>query len=313
MFKKIFNWKTLLVSMSAISILFVVTVFFLNTAIGEAVYSKIFPGNVLVKGNIYVANHHNGGDQGLLTGITGRPNLKVLPVAIMTDGSADTVELLDTAESNWTAINARTTIASTPVTGHWRVGDSCLQIDFANSAVAEDGAVMTAAVDLQNSEFIGFWLWSSRNTNAGDFILRLDEAVDTNDVDVPEVFKNTWTWVEVDISGVTDAEMDTLITVSFMLDPGAVGDYLSPITVYLDAMFSWSDTNEIDLGVDIVDGGVLSVVMVLQAFGSVNTPVLAVEYTDYFTAYRPSAVTDIIVDIADNSLETATILLAFEP
>jgi len=283
-----------------------------NPAVSEVIYSKIFPGNVLFKGNIYVAPMTDGGNQALHTSITGQPNQSILPITALTNGAATTHLWLDADETGWSAINARTVVSSDE--DIYRIddtGDSSCLIAFAANAVADDGAIATDAgnQDLQNNESFGFWIYATGNIRAGDFVLELVDATGNSEINIPAVKNRIWTWVELDISGIAAGLRDAVSDINIKITTAGATAW-GAINVYLDGMYTWDAASESALGVDLVDNGVLGVIGVLTAAGSNNTFVTRTEYTHYFTHYESG--NDFIVDISNNSTYTAIAFLAFK-
>jgi len=313
MFKKIFHWKTLLISMSAISVLFVAMVFFLNTATGEVVYSKIFPGNVLVKGNIYVADHPSG-NQGTTTSITGLPKLKLVALGTLTDASDASGEtrvyLDDSPTGEWT--NVGTPVTLTADTDIYRAGANSLKVAFTSAAVAGNGAIGTIGAndDLEVDDSIGFWIYSTDRLAAGDLYV---QTVDTGPVltnfNLPAVSAKKWTWVEIDISSLAAGNGDDVSDLNILLSTAGATNH-GAFTIYLDAMYKWAVADEEALAVNIVSDGVLSVIMSIEAFGTDNVAIQGVEHTNYFTHYE--ATNDFIVGMSDNSTYDGLAFVAYK-
>ena len=305
--KKFFNLKIVL--LFTIVLLSFSTFLMFNPAVSEVIYSKIFPGNVLFKGNIFVAPATDGGNQGLHTSITGQPNLTILPITALTDGSTNTHIWMDGAETGWSAINARTVCSSD--TDVWRVGDSSLLTAFSAAAVANDGAIGIDAgdQDLQNNESFGFWIYATGNLRAGDFVLQLVDVTANTSINVPAVKNRIWTWVELDISGIAAGSRDAVSDINFMITTAGAAAH-GAIDIYVDSVVTWDVACESALGQTLVDNGVLDVFGVLTAAGSNNTFVALAEWTAYFTHYEDGV--DFIVDITNNSTYTALAFLAYQ-
>ena len=309
MFKKIFHWK-IIFPMSVIFILFAALVFFLNSAVGEVVYSKIFPGNVLVKGNIYVADHPNGGNQGTTTSITGLPKLKLVALGALTDASAETVLYLDDSPiGEWNAVGTPVTL--TAVTDIYRAGTNSLKIAFTSAAVAGNGAIGTIGADddLEANESIGFWIYSTERLVAGEFYIQTVDATNTTDFDLPAISAKKWTWIEIDISGLTPGDGDVVTDLNFLMATTGATNH-GAFAIYLDTMYKWDAADEEALGEDIVSDGVMSVLMSIEAFGTNNVTIQAVEHTNYFTHYE--ATNDFIVGITDNDLYDGLAFIAYK-
>ena len=309
MFKKIFHWKTLLISMSAISVLFIAMVFFFNTAMGEVIYSKIFPGNILVKGNIYVADHTSG-NQGTTTSITGLPKLKLVALGALTTANTETVEYLDDSPTGeWTAVGTPVTL--TADTDIYRAGANSLKVAFTSAAVAGNGAIGTIGAndDLEANESIGFWIYSTERLIAAEFYIQTVDATNTTNFSLPAISAKKWTWVEIDISGLVPGDGDIVTDLNFLMAASGATNH-GAFNIYLDAMYKWDADDEEALGVDIVSDGVLSVLMSIEASGTNNVVIQAVEHTNYFTHYE--ATNDFIVGITDNNAYDGLAFVAYK-
>jgi len=307
MLKQLFKSKTGLLTLFAVIILSfgMLTVFndTLWSAVGDPVYSKITRGNHLFKGNIVQSPHPNGGNQGTYTSITGVPLTKLI-IYTANDGTGNTYCWMDDAETGWSAVNARTVCTSD--TDVYRTGASSLKTVFSASAVADDGAIGTDAgnQDLTLNDSFGFWMRASDHTIAGHFQLELVDVGGGGSVDVPAVFKNVWTWVECDISGIVtkNAVSDVIFKIS---TAGAAAH--AAITVYLDMMYTWDFADETALGVDLMPDGVINVIGMLSNGG--GPFVQWAEETNYIVHYESG--NDFLVDVTANNTYTPMAYVAY--
>jgi len=256
---------------------------------------------------------HDTGNAGAKNQFQGLPKLTIASLGTMTNGTTETVEYLDDAETGWTAINTRVVASSD--TDTYRAGASSLKLAFAVDAVAADGAIGTIGAndDLSANESIGFWIYSSEKLRSGDFYIEIVDGTSVTDytVDVPAISAKRWTWVECDISACEGggADCDAVTDLNFKISTTGAAN-LGAVDIYLDSMWKWDAADEETLGKNIISDGVLKVLSITTANGQPNTIDALTEYTDYFTHYQTGD--DAIVTISDQSAESGIALIAHQ-
>jgi len=262
-------------------------------------------GATIAAADVTVSADTTGGNALAVNQFIGVPRIDLRGIGTMANGTTNTVIVdigdSETPATDWTAIDADTVMSND--SSFYRQGTASLKMAVATTADATDGATNTLATGNQNwtdDESVGMWLYSTVGLTAGDlvFIVTDSVAADTS-TNIPAVVANTWTWVEVDISGIANASKDVLTDVSIELSAaGAAVALGAAFDVYIDFVVKWDGAEEESLGRAILQDGVMSVVVVdatTTGAGSVNL----VEYTDYFVHYQAS--TDAIVMMTDQS------------
>ena len=309
MFKKLLNLKSIVLFFTVV-IFALGTLMVVSPGVSEVIYEKVFKGNVLHKGIIYIADHPDG-NQDATTYISALPKIDMVSLGTMTNASTETVNYLDdTPTGEWTAINTRTTL--TADTNIYKKGATSLAISFASNAVAGDGAIGTIGANdnLEANESIGFWIYSTEELVAGDLYIELVDATSVTDytVNIPQIFPRKWTWVECNIAAIPGGDGDVVTDMNVKLSAAGATNH-GAFIVYLDYMYKWDANDEEALGLAIVNNGVLNVMQILTGQGSNNTFVQAVEGTAYFVHYETGV--DFIVGIADNSTYSGLALVAY--
>ena len=219
-----------------------------------------------------------------------------------TDAAAGTVNYIDaTPTGEWAEIDSGTNIAVTADTSIYKDVTNSLKIAFTDVVDNEgvDGTITED--DLSANEWVGFWLYSSVATEATYFDLTLDDTDGTDQVyAVPAVAANTWTWIEIDISG-CNANCNTTNGVQF-LATAAGGTALTAANVYLDGMYKWDTDTEEAISLALQTDGVLGCVKLTD-----GTPL--VEYTGFFVAYRTGV--DALVYITNESADVHACMFAY--
>lgn len=292
-------------------------------------------------GNITVDEISNGGNAGGKYEFIGLPRIKLISLGTGTNGTAaGHTKILtdDTPDGEWTAVDAGTTVSAD--TTYYRVGAKSLKILFKTTATTASGAQATESnINLSTDTSVGAWIYTTNALAAGDLVLKITDTVaGVTSVNVPAVDTiNKWTWVEIDISGITSTSRDVVSKLAITLSTaGVVKSTASAFSVYIDFMVGWASSDEITLGVPVLNGGVLgvtgttyttaSVVTGVSVAGS-NPPVTSVTptsgtvmsmivgenlvaYTDYFVAYRGTSAS-VIVPITNQSATVLTTLFAY--
>jgi len=267
--------------------------------------------HLTITGDLTVSSDSTGGNAGARSQIIGLPKLTLAALGTMTNGTTETVAWMDTTPTGeWAEVDAGTNLTATKDTTYYRVGAESLKLTV--STVAEnDGVDATAPAqdDWSGNESFGFWIYSDEALTAGDLDLTVDDSDGTDQVyNLPEVAANTWTWVEIDISG-CNANCDTVDGVYILFTAQGAGALTDP-DIYIDGVYKWDADDEETLGVNLVQDGVLSVLKVATAAGSANTPSSLAEHTDYFTHYQSG--NDAVVTITDQSAGSGVAMVAYQ-
>lgn len=260
---------------------------------------RLFKGPTLQQGDFTVSDGY----------LIGPSKTELLTLGALSDGSAESVLYVDdTPDGEWAATTGATVTADTSI---YKVGSKSLKIAFSAAAAAGAGAVNDITNDdLEANESVGLWVYSTTQLVAGDLQLELDDDDASTDptVSFPAIQPRLWTWVELDISscdgGGGDCDVVDTVTVE-LTSQGATTH--GAFDLYLDAAYKWDADNEEALGVDLVDGGVLSVLAALTAETGANTLLAQVEYTDYIVHYESG--NDFLVLLTDESANSGLALV----
>lgn len=268
----------------------------------------------LVGGDAVISVPRDGGNLGASNALTGILNIDVVAFGTLTDGSASakTKALMDDSPAGeWTAIGGGTA-DPTPVNDGTlaRVGSGSLKIPFANAAVAGDGVKFTAftAENWEAQESVGMWVYSSIPLAAGDVVLKTVDSTGDVAFDMPAVAtSHRWTWVEFNISGLGGGTGDAVTNVKLALS--TAGAARGAFNLNVDGAWKWDATEELALGVDLVDspGAVRRVLAMTKANTGTHDAAALVEGTDYFI-HRESG-NDFLVCISNLSAKAAWALV----
>jgi hypothetical protein len=235
----------------------------------------------------------------------GLPRVKMVGLGAGTNGTVETVAYIDTTPTGeWAAVGVSATV--TADTSIYRYTTNAVKIAY-TTVVTDEGVDGTIVQDdLSGVDSLGFWIYSSEDLSSGDFEVTLDDTNGTDQTyDPGAVTAETWTWVELDISG-CDANCDTVDGVKFLATAQGAAALTSTLDIYLDSMYKWDVADEEALGVAIQNDGVLSVLSALTAGGTQTT---LAEFTDYFVHYESG--NDFIVWISDQSANDNVALVAY--
>lgn len=202
----------------------------------------------------------------------------------------------DSPSGEWTPSSAELTESDDA--SYYKVGAKSYKIAVSEDSAVNDEIVSTgpASEDWTGIENIGVWIYSTVALSAGDWDFRLTDGTQGDqDLDVPAVAINTWTWVNIDISGVAAGDKDDVDEVAFVVkvDKGAH-------SIYFDFLARWDDDDATALTKDIIYDGIRGVDACPIAAASDMAYTAQVEYTDYFISYGAGA-TDTLVVITDES------------
>lgn len=270
----------------------------------------ILNGGGLLRGDTVLSSDSTGGNLGASSTLTASLNIKLVPFATMTDGTASvkTKSLMDdTPAGEWSAIGGGTA-DPTPANDatYARVGTNSLKLPFLAAAVAGDGAKFTAysAENWEAQESVGMWVRSSVALTAGDVVLKTVDSTGDVSFNMPAVAANIWTWVEFDISALAAGTGDAVTNVKLALS--TAGAALGVFNLWIDGAYKWDATEELALGVDLLDqpGSVKTVLTQVKADAGTQAHDMAalVEGTDYFVHYESG--NDSIVTISDQSTKS---------
>lgn len=253
----------------------------------------------------------NGGWHVLGTSGEGRQSL--IPAASLTNGAASTAKtqtlMDDTPAAEFSALaqaGAQPTITQSTTA---RKGSNSLKLAFANAAAANDGVQWTAfsAVDWTTAESVGFWVYSTKALASGDVMLKTVDSTVESPFSFGAVAANTWTWVEIDISSLATTNGDAVTNYKVYLS--TAGAALGAFDLYLDGGWKWDNTEEVALGVDLLDRqrSVENYLTITTANTGTHGMTAITEDTDFFVAYRNG--NDSLVTITDQSGKSALILV----
>lgn len=253
----------------------------------------------------------NGSWHVLGTSGSGRQTLVPVAGLGLTNGTATakTQSLMDdtpAAEfSALTLVGAQPTITQSSTA---RKGSNSLKLAFAAAASANDGVQWTAfsAVDWTTAEYVGFWVYATKALTAGDVMLKTVDSTVESAFSFGAVKANTWTWVELDISSLATTNGDAVTNYKIYLS--TAGAALGSFDLYLDGGWKWDNTEEVALGVDLLDRqkSIENYLTITTANTGTHGMVSLTEDTDYFVAYRSG--NDALVTVSDQSGKSALIL-----
>lgn len=270
----------------------------------------------LPKADVTLPPPANGGNLAAANTLVAVVNSALIPFGTMTNGTASvkTKALMDdTPAGEWSAIGGGTadpTPANSAIIA--RKGTNSMKLAFTAAAVAGDGAKFTAFAgeDWEAQESVGAWVYSSVILAAGDVVLKTVDSTGDVSFNMPAVpVANKWTWVEFNISGLTGGTGDAVTNVKIALS--TAGAALGAFDLYVDGMYKWDATEELALGVNLIDqpGAVRSVLAVVKADAGTqaHTITALTEDTDYFV--HTESGNDFLVTITDLSTYTAFALV----
>ena len=305
-----------------------------NTGAGQST-----PSVTATAGNITATQKSDGNNAGSKYEFIGLPRIKLVRLGTGTNGAASAHSQIlvdDSPTGEWSAIDAGTTV--TADTTYFKLGTTSLKTLFKTTATTASGVTRTvSSIDLSTDASIGMWVYTTKALALGDLKLNItDTGAGVTLVSVPAVATtNSWTWVEIDISGVASASRDVVSHLGFTLSAaGVVKSTTSAFSVYIDGMTAWAAADEVAIGLPILQDGVLGVmgltyttqtVLVGAALAGSNPPVTLsttngtglatltgaslVEGVDFIVAYRTG--NDSLVCITDLSKTVMSTLVAY--
>jgi hypothetical protein len=147
---------------------------------------------------------------------------------------------------------------------------------------------------------VGMWVYSSMALVAGDVVLKTVDSTGDVSFNFPAVATaNKWTWIEIDISSLAAGTGDAVTNVKVALS--TAGAARGAFNLYLDGAYKWDATEELALGVDLVDspGAVRKVLTLVKANTGTHDFVAIAEGTDFFV--HSESGNDFLVTITDQS------------
>lgn len=241
------------------------------------------------------------------------PKIDMRALGTMTNGSTETTLYIDTDPAGeWAEIDSGSIVTITEDATYYRDSTNSVKVAFTSGASENvdgvDGTIVQD--DLSGNESIGFWIYSDTALTSGDLDVTLDDTDGTDQAyTIGTVVVDTWTWIELDISG-CDANCDTTDGIKILLTAqGETNLSGSAFNIYIDAMYKWDSADEETLGRDVVTDGVMAVNTLIDADNNVHRMVRLTEWTDYFIHYQS---TDAIVIISDQSTKSGIALIAYE-
>lgn len=249
--------------------------------------------------DITVTSDATGGDAGARSEIQGKGKFHIQALGDGTNGSTETVSLMDDTPSSggtpqWDALeNSAADVTVSDYSTVYRVGSNSLRVVYGATAGVGDGITANLTDDDWGSnESVGGWIMSSVALSAGDLILGCYDSTTVHVEDVPAVpVADVWTWVEINIAA-DNCDMDTVRIVA-----GTTA--IISQTIYYDGWYKWDADDEESLGENLVQDGVAAVTGVLVGATSTSTTSNRTEHTDYFINYQSGD--DVLVWIADHS------------
>lgn len=268
-----------------------------------------------LQGDVTITSDATGGNLGASNSLTGIINSKLITFGTMTNGaasSAKTVALMDdTPAAEFSAVTVGVAPTDTQDATYARVGTNSLKLAWPATSVAGDGVQWTAfsAADWTTEESVGFWLMTSEAVAAGDLTFVIVDSTADHAFDIPAITTaNKWTWVEVDISALATTDGDAVTNYKILLSTAGATAH-GAFNTYFDGGYKWDATEELALGVDLVDspGAVRTVLSLTKANTGTHDFVALVEGTAFFVHYESG--NDFLVSITDNSALAAFALV----
>jgi hypothetical protein len=265
--------------------------------------------NLTMTGDQVISAPVAGGNDGARNTLTANFNIAAVAFGTMTNGSTETIALIDDDPAGECVEVGGQTVADDAVVR--RVNTNSLKLTMEATPAADEGVDCTiSADDFGSNESIGFWFRTDTAlTASGDLFVELDDDGGTDvEFDLPTVATiNQWTWIELDIS--TCATCDVVDGVKFLVDATGATT-LAGANMWIDFAYKWDADDEEVLGVDIVQDGTLGVITSIAADGGtqVHDTTSKVENTDFFINYQSG--NDVWVTLADLSTFTGFGLFA---
>lgn len=263
----------------------------------------------LPKADLSIPVPADGGNLGASNAFTGIVNSSLVTFGTMTNGAATakTKALMDdTPAAEFSAVTVGTAPTDTQDATIARKGTNSLKLAWPAASVAGDGVMWTAfsAEDWTTAESVGFWVYTNVALAAGDLTFVIVDSTADHAFNIPAVpVVNRWTWVEIDISALATTDGDAVT--NYKILASAAGAAKGAMNTYFDGGWKWDATEELALGVDLVDspGAVRNVFTLTKANTGTHDFVALVEDTGFFI-HRESG-NDFLVTITDQSTKSA--------
>jgi len=251
----------------------------------------------------------DGGNLGASNAFTGIVNSSLVTFGTMTNGAATakTKALMDdTPAAEFSAVTVGVAPTDTQDASIARKGTNSLKLAWPAASVAGDGVQWAAfsAEDWTTEESVGFWVYTTVSLAAGDLTFVIVDSTADHAFDIPAVpVANKWTWVEIDISALATTDGDAVT--NYKILASTAGAAKGAMNTYVDGGWKWDSTEELALGVDLVDspGAVRKVMTLVKANTGTHDFVAIAEDTDFFV--HSESGNDFLVTITDQSTKTA--------
>lgn len=273
-------------------------------------------------GDVTISPPTNGGNLGAANTLIAVVNSKLIPFATMTNGAtvalnapsanAKTAYLMDdTPAAEFSAVTVGVAPTDTQDATIARKGTNSLKLAWPSTSVAGDGVQWTAftAADWTTEESVGFWIYTSEVLTAGDLTFVIVDSTADHAFNIPAVTTvNKWTWVEIDISALATTDGDAVTNYKILISTAGAAAH-GAFNTYFDGGYKWDATEELALGVDLVDspGSVRSVLGITKANTGTHDMVTLVEDTDFIVHYESG--NDFLVTLSDQSTRSAFALV----
>lgn len=267
---------------------------------------------VVLAGKLYgdqvLATDPSGGNLGAANTLTAALNIRLVPFATMTNGSAETTSWMDdTPAAEFSAVTVGVAPTDTQSSTYARIGTNSLKLAWPATSVAGDGVTASLTSDnLEANESVGMWLYVSEPIAAGDLTLVLTDDGGARTFNIPAVTTaNVWTWVEVDISSLAGGTGDAITAYRILLSSAGATAH-GAFDTYIDGVYKWDAADELALGVDVLDqpGSVLTVLTQVKADAGTQAHDMAALTldTDFFI-HRENG-NDFLVQITNQSTKS---------
>ena len=260
---------------------------------------------VTTTGDITCTPDATGGNAGARSTFTGLPAVRMFTAAGV-NGTTETSTgyMDDSPAGEWAAVEVSAPDITTGATAtYWRVGAASLYVTFGSTATAGDGVTNATGNDnddLTADESVGMWVRSTKALSSGALTWKCNET-NSQAFSIPAIAAaDKWTWVEVDITELAGATCDVTTSVSVLAGTTAPAG----ATIYIDGMIKWDGANEIAIGSNVQEDGVLGILTVTTTDGGTTSHAMAalVEWTDFAVNYQSS--NDVLIPISDTSAKT---------
>jgi len=262
-------------------------------------------GAVALASDVTLATDATGGNALAKNEFIGLPRITIYSLSTLSDASETVVTDIgdsETPATDWTAVDGDTVMSNDGT--YYRQGSASLKMAVADTADEDDGCTNTldsSDQDWTDDASVGMWFYCDRTLTAGDleFVIHDSVAGDTSHNFPAYSTADTWEWIEIDVSGTANASKDVIENVDIVLSAaGATVASGGAFNVYMDFIVKWDDAEEDSLGHEIVQDGVLGLVIHDTSSGAA-AGANATLYTDYFVHYQSG--NDAIVCMTDQS------------